>query len=216
MAHEEILPWRRFSLRLNFSDIPILPQLLAAVPPSHVARLRRGLGCVWPRMLWLAEGLYTGQVDADATIATARPHDAFETTMWTLRHRLGLRDESSSWRTPVASCAQEPGDEAELDLDALRRAVRAEGAALSKDAAAVSEIIAHWQKTGDDKTFAMRTRCRRRTVGRLPRAPGGGGARCEGGPVLRNAAAKPTRYYPPPARRFFPSGVKIPGLKWTV
>ena len=54
MAFEQLLPWRRFSLRLNFSDIPILPQLLARVPAAHVARLRRGIGCVWPRMLWLA------------------------------------------------------------------------------------------------------------------------------------------------------------------
>ena len=30
MAFEEVLPWRRFSVRLNFSDIPILPQLLHA------------------------------------------------------------------------------------------------------------------------------------------------------------------------------------------
>jgi hypothetical protein len=27
MAFEEVLPWHRFSIRLNFSDIPILPQL---------------------------------------------------------------------------------------------------------------------------------------------------------------------------------------------
>ena len=31
MALEEVLPWRRFGLRLNFSDIPILPELLAKV-----------------------------------------------------------------------------------------------------------------------------------------------------------------------------------------
>jgi len=57
MALEEVLPWRRFGLRLNFSDIPILPELLAKVPASHVARLRRGLGCIWPRMLWLTPNL---------------------------------------------------------------------------------------------------------------------------------------------------------------
>ena len=158
MAHEEILPWRRFSLRLNFSDIPFLPQLLAAVPAAHVARLRRGLGCVWPRMLWLAEGLYASQVDADRTVAAARPYDAFETTMWTLRHRLGIPEDGTRWRAAVESCVVEAGDEGELDLDALRRKVRAEGAELSKDAAAVNEIITNWQATGDDKAFAMRTR----------------------------------------------------------
>ena len=60
MAFEEVLPWHRFALRLNFSDIPILPQLLARIPAAHVARLRRGLGCIWPRMLWLTPGLYAG------------------------------------------------------------------------------------------------------------------------------------------------------------
>ena len=43
---------------------------------------------------------------------------------------------------------------------------------LSKDAKDMADIIADWQRTGDDKEFAMKT-------------------------------------------RFFPSGVKIPGVKWT-
>lgn len=158
MAHEEILPWHRFSVRLNFSDIPILPQLLAAIPPSHVARLRRGLGCIWPRMLWLAQGLYSPQVEEDPTIVDARPHDAFETIMRTFRQRLGIA-ENTSWRAPVSSCVTMPGDDADLDIDSLRRAVRAEGLNLSHDAATVAEIISQWQATGDDKMFAMRTRC---------------------------------------------------------
>ncbi|KAL1511476.1 hypothetical protein AB1Y20_006274 [Prymnesium parvum] len=158
MAHEEILPWRRFSLRLNFSDIPILPQLLSAIPPAQVARLRRGLGCVWPRMLWLSKGLYTRDVEADATITSARPFDAFETVMWTLRRRLGLSDDGDDWRASVETCIQQPGDDADFDIDALRRQVRAKGEKLSKDAAAVAEIIAEWQSSGDDKKFAMRTR----------------------------------------------------------
>ena len=89
MAFEEVLPWRRFALRLNFSDIPILPQLLQRIPASHVAKLRRGLGCIWPRMLWLTPGLYnSASVDAAETVAAARQYDAFETTMLTLRNRL--------------------------------------------------------------------------------------------------------------------------------
>ena len=178
MAFEEILPWRRFSLRLNFSDIPILPQLLARVPAAHVARLRRGLGCVWPRMLWLAPGLYEQRVSDDKTIRAARPFDAFESTMWALRKRLQLGGAAAgganeSWRARgQASCVELPGDEAELDLDALRAHVRAEGVQLSKDAKDMADIIADWQRTGDDKEFAMKT-------------------------------------------RFFPSGVKIPGVKWT-
>jgi len=58
----------------------------------------------------------------------------------------------------VETCIQQPGDDADFDIDALRRQVRAKGEKLSKDAAAVAEIIAEWQSSGDDKKFAMRTR----------------------------------------------------------
>ena len=75
-------------------------------------------------------------------------------------------------RARVRSCVEEAGDDEALDIDALRAAVRAEAPTLSKDAAAVAEIIGEWRRTADDKSFAMRT-------------------------------------------RFFPSGVKIPGVKWT-
>ena len=64
------------------------------------------------------------------------------------------------------------GDDEELDLDRLRAEVRAKGVQLSKNASEVAKIIADWQRTGDDKEFAMKT-------------------------------------------RFFPSGIKIPGVKWT-
>ena len=88
MAFEDVLPWHRFSLRLNFSDIPLLPQLLARVPPAAVARMRRGLGCIWPRMLWLAPGLnLPSSIDNDAVVREARGFDAFETTMMALRRR---------------------------------------------------------------------------------------------------------------------------------
>lgn len=169
MAFEETLPWRRFSLRVNFSDIPILPQLLAKVPAAHVARLRRGLGCIWPHMLWLTPGLHTEAVDADPTVRAARNFDAFETTMRTLRLRLkpaqpggagggggvGLADDS--WRAAVDSCTVDAGDGAELELDALRRQVHSEGVHLSQDAADIDAIIREWQRTRDDKTFAMKT-----------------------------------------------------------
>jgi len=36
MAFEEVLPWDRFSLRLNLSDVPALPQILDLIPPSVV------------------------------------------------------------------------------------------------------------------------------------------------------------------------------------
>ena len=97
--------------------------------------------------------------------------------------RLRIRRASSSgeapsaahepWRATVESCVVKAGDDDNtFDLGALRRDVLAEGATLSTDAAATAEIIEQWQRSGDDKTFAMRT-------------------------------------------RFFPAGVKIPGVKWT-
>ena len=204
MAFESILPWRRFSVRLRFDDIPILPQLLAKIPARHVARLRRGLGCVWPRMLWLAPGLYEQRVNADATLHAARPYDAFETTMWALRARLDNRTGSSSssgrsgggsggggggggggsggdgtgggWRAPVDSCVQMAGDEEELDLDALRAETRREMAAGAFALSKNASLVA------DIIADFARTHD-------------------DKGFAMRT--------------RFFPSGVKIPGVKWT-
>eukprot|EP00965_Chrysotila_dentata_P157681 5208579-Pleurochrysis_carterae.AAC.1 len=86
--------------------------------------------------------------------------DAFETTMWTLRRRLaGASGDSSSWMADVSSCVSLHGDEAELDLDAIRAEVLAEGDVfLSEDARAVLDILSEWASTRDDRTFAMRTR----------------------------------------------------------
>ena len=137
-------------------------------------------------MLWLTKGLYANSaVDIEPSVTAARPHDAFETTMRTLRGRLlakqssggGPRDTAGvrtdeAWRAEVESCVVESGDEEELDLDKLRQEVRKEAKPLSKGAKLVEEIIKQWEASKDDKTFAMRT-------------------------------------------RFFPSGVKIPGVKWT-
>lgn len=65
------------------------------------------------------------------------------------------------------------GDDDDFDLGALRRQVRSESVQLSESAAHVDAIIREWERTHDDKTFAMKT-------------------------------------------RFFPGGVKIPGVKWTL
>ena len=164
MAFEEVLPWHRFSLRLNFSDIPDIPEILARIPAAHVGRLRRGLGCVWPRMLWLgrhAPGLYDRQVEQDPTLRAAADHDAFETVMMTLRRRLKL-PERHHWRARTKSCAEVEGDDGTLDLDAIRREVRglvASGALKrSTEAQQMADIIADWQRTADDAVFAMKTR----------------------------------------------------------
>eukprot|EP00965_Chrysotila_dentata_P033468 1114255-Pleurochrysis_carterae.AAC.2 len=44
MAFEEVLPWRRFSVRLNFSDIPYLPRILDRIPPGD-AKCAESLRC---------------------------------------------------------------------------------------------------------------------------------------------------------------------------
>ena len=66
--------------------------------------MRQALGCVWPRMLWLADGLYDSIVDSDDAIRAARPHDAFETLMWTLRRRLDPNLSEPDWQVGGRSC----------------------------------------------------------------------------------------------------------------
>ena len=105
MAFEEVVPWERFSVRLKFSDIERLDEILEAIPDEAVFRMRRELGCVWPRMLWLADGLYGRPIDSSAAIRAARPRDAFATLMWNLRRRLGKEMPSDEWRVAGESCA---------------------------------------------------------------------------------------------------------------
>ena len=111
MSFEEVLPWAEFSLRLTSADIPQLPQLLDAVPAENVTSMRRALGCIWPRMLWLAPGLHTAEFDASDIIKEVRAHDAFATLMWNLRRRLSMKkgpgDTGASWRVHSATCARD-------------------------------------------------------------------------------------------------------------
>lgn len=165
MAFEEVLPWRRFAVRVNFSDIPVLPQILASIPAETVARMRRGLGCIWPRMLWLSPRLYHEQAPlVKALMQQGLPHDAFATTMWTLRRRLRLvADEETSWRTTdVDSCLAALGDDADIDLDRIRHEVRARpDGGMSDSARQMDEIIKEWARVPGqeaDSIFAMKTR----------------------------------------------------------
>ena len=90
--YEDILPWDKFSLRLNNSlgAISTLPKMLAAVPDETVSALRRTLYCAWPRLLWLRES--TPLPSAERLLK----FDAFEMLMWTLRKRL----RGESWTRP--------------------------------------------------------------------------------------------------------------------
>jgi hypothetical protein len=104
---EDILPWARFSLRMNNSlgAIGSLPQKLAAVPEDTVRALRSTLYCAWPRLLWLdSASTSTPLPDAERLLK----FDAFEMIMWTLRKRLrgdvGSRG-SHSARTRHCECA---------------------------------------------------------------------------------------------------------------
>ena len=54
MAFEDVLPWHRFSLRAQLLGHPAAAAAARARAAAAVARMRRGLGCIWPRMLWLA------------------------------------------------------------------------------------------------------------------------------------------------------------------
>ena len=164
MAFEEVLPWKRFSVRVNFSDVPLLPQILAAIPKESVASMRRGLGCIWPRMLWLAPRLYTQRTPGgEPMMERGRPFDAFSTTMWTLRRRLKLPD-PPTWRAVIDSCLMEKGDddESKLDIEKIRASVRARySSRMSESAQQMDEIIAEWAATGGreaDKIYSEKTR----------------------------------------------------------
>ena len=69
-----------------------------------------------------------------------------------------MPQELKAWRAVVTSCAVLAGDDDDFDLGALRRQVRTENAPLSESAAHVDAIIREWERTKDDKTFAMKTR----------------------------------------------------------
>ena len=114
-AFEELLPYADFSLRLRQADIPRLPELLAAVPNATWLQLRRGLGCVWPRMLWLRDQGLGGGAD-QSSARELRAFDAWETLVATLTMRVAQRRKQPpppfEWRASVRSCTalREPAE----------------------------------------------------------------------------------------------------------
>ena len=143
-AFDELLPWRQFSVRLRQRDIPHLPELLASFPDGEWRRLKRNLGCVWSRVLWLhpdneapGEQLTAAAAgNADATGALAaqpqlRDHDAYHALLLTLarraeRRRSGQPPRPFDWRAPATSCAKDqPAGETHADDAAALRAWRA-------------------------------------------------------------------------------------------
>ena len=116
-AFESVLPYANFSLRLRQSDIARLPEILNALSDEHWHALRRGIACVWPRVLWLQDEqhAYGG---ATSPLSTLRSVDAFETLIEVLKKRLLTRRRPGSsrtdrapspppfdWRTHVESCS---------------------------------------------------------------------------------------------------------------
>jgi len=87
-AYEDILPWSRFSLRLNNSlaHIRDLSPTLEKIPEAQVRAMRSHLYCVWPRFLWLRHD--PGARTPLPGIQRLLKYDAFESIMWSLRKRL--------------------------------------------------------------------------------------------------------------------------------
>ena len=99
-AFEDLLPYANFSLRLKQDAIPNLPKLLADFPRDHWLALRRNLGCVWPRIMWLREesarshlvrGKQQGSRAGGAGSAGLVQYDAWETMMATLARKAARR-----------------------------------------------------------------------------------------------------------------------------
>lgn len=119
-AYAELLPYDRFSLRLYQSDIPRLESLLRAVPLARWRQLRKGLACVWSRILWLhpdneAPGAQVSVEESKRATTTSlgresglEEHDAWHALLETLRRRAllrrGVKPPVFDWRSPAASC----------------------------------------------------------------------------------------------------------------
>lgn len=89
---DELLPWRKFSLRYDEADIPHLHALLkqAEREPGRLQALQRSLACVWPRFLYSTVNGAGAQEDGS--------DDAFESVMLVLRRRLARKP--GAWPEP--------------------------------------------------------------------------------------------------------------------
>jgi hypothetical protein len=94
-AFEDLLPYQNFSLRLRQDAIPMLPSILADFPKERWLALRRNLGCVWPRIMWLraqkppALGGSAAARGAEST--ELEEFDAWETMMASLARKAARR-----------------------------------------------------------------------------------------------------------------------------
>ena len=89
-----MLPYANFSLRLRKEDIAELPRILAAFPRERWLELRRNLGCVWPRIMWLRAqkpALVGGAGGGAAEAARRQEYDAWETLMASLARKAALQ-----------------------------------------------------------------------------------------------------------------------------
>jgi hypothetical protein len=51
-AYHQLLPYHLFTLSYNLSDVPRLPQLLAAVPPERICELRAAAAKYYRALVW--------------------------------------------------------------------------------------------------------------------------------------------------------------------
>ena len=79
---EEVLPWREMAINVSPEDMPRLPDILRAVTPPRLERMRRKLRCA-RRLLW-----YASMYGACAPWMGRGSPDAFDGLMRTLASRL--------------------------------------------------------------------------------------------------------------------------------
>eukprot|EP00899_Mesostigma_viride_P015222 jgi/Mesvir1/23700/Mv18651-RA.2 len=100
LPFDEVWAWDRFSLRLSYSHIPKLKEILEGIPQHKVAAMQRELACVVPMMTWSSfwgalPFKRTGAGEGHAGGPTSKTEtfdrdafDAFAMTMEVLRRRL--------------------------------------------------------------------------------------------------------------------------------
>ena len=142
-AYEEVVPWSRFVLRVNRSQLPDLPRVLREVPAARHEAMQRAAACAWPRLFWLHA---FGGDTHDPQLEPPPPNcnaeclrrladlvrvDAFDTLMMNLRRRVQARNNASGpssadgyareWLTPAASCLKALEIEKSIGLETTKR-----------------------------------------------------------------------------------------------
>lgn len=85
----DILPYDQFSVRVPKADIPKIPDIVKAIAPEKLERMRQQLACAARTMQW------SSVLGSD--FGEGGEHDAFAMVMLTLQHRLVTHVKPEGW-----------------------------------------------------------------------------------------------------------------------